>query len=301
MAKFELDGPSFGRLRWIGYALLTFSLIDNIDTLFPPQFMNPVWEVQTIGTIVERIPVPLVGFGLIFIGEYFGRRKGEKLFLAILSWLCLLLAVLFLFMVPLGIFGSLRINSQAQEQVENQVKQQLSQLGIAEQRVQQSQPAQLQVLAQQLQRSGVRIQAQSPDALRAEVLSQIAASKRQVQTQSQTLRSTQQRALLKNALKWNLGAIITSVMFFVIWKTTDWTRSSKQDLSLLQVVNPAQGQILQPVIQAPPGIQLPPSGSTVTTSGPQAPAVPQVPPPAAPQIPVLPMPPAPPNSAEADS
>lgn len=54
-------------LRFIGYGLLILTLFDVIYIIVPPLFMNPAWELQTLGTLVEHTPVPLIGIGLIFL------------------------------------------------------------------------------------------------------------------------------------------------------------------------------------------------------------------------------------------
>jgi hypothetical protein len=33
--------------------------------------------------------------------------------------------------------------------------------------------------------------------------------------------------LLKNSVKWNLGALVSAALFFNIWKTTSWARASR--------------------------------------------------------------------------
>ena len=74
------QGFSIYRLRWIGYGLLILSVLDTIAVLLPANFGNRLWELQTIGAIVERVPVPLLAMALIFFGEGYDRRGLENLF-----------------------------------------------------------------------------------------------------------------------------------------------------------------------------------------------------------------------------
>ena len=60
---------SSGILRLVGYGLLVMAIIDLLFLLIPPQLMNPLWEFQTMGAIVERIPVTLLGIVLVYYGE----------------------------------------------------------------------------------------------------------------------------------------------------------------------------------------------------------------------------------------
>ena len=60
---------SSGILRLLGYGLLLMAVVDLFFLLIPPQFMNPLWEFQTMGAVVERIPLTLLGIVLTFYGE----------------------------------------------------------------------------------------------------------------------------------------------------------------------------------------------------------------------------------------
>jgi len=37
-------------------------------------------------------------------------------------------------------------------------------------------------------------------------------------------KNTQKMGLLKNSVKWNLGALVASVLFFILWKSSRWAR-----------------------------------------------------------------------------
>ena len=54
-------------IRWVGYGLLILALFDVIEMFIPARFMNPNWEFQTIGALVERVAVPLIGFAFVFL------------------------------------------------------------------------------------------------------------------------------------------------------------------------------------------------------------------------------------------
>lgn len=212
------------RLRWVGYGLLILALIDAIVIFIPPGFTNPAWELQTIGQLVERVVVPLLGFALVFFGEFYDRVGSEKIALKILSWLCLLLTVLFLLMVPLGVLDTLRVNGATEQQVKQQVDQRLGALKQIEDRLNQNRPEDLQALATQLKSQGIPVDTSNPEKLRADVLARAKAVREQTQQQAREGVAGQQQTLFKNSVKWNIGALIASVLFFILWKSTDWAR-----------------------------------------------------------------------------
>ncbi len=105
--------------RLVGYGLLFLFLMDLAEILIPPRFLNPQWEFNVLGQIVERVPIPLLAFILIFYGGNYLRKSWEIYFLAFVSWLTLFIGIFFILAVPLGIVNSLRINKQAQTNITN--------------------------------------------------------------------------------------------------------------------------------------------------------------------------------------
>lgn len=215
---------SLNRLRLIGYGLLLLWLIDSLHILIPPQLMNPVWELQTIGTFIERVPVPLLGFIFVFWGEYSDRKLLEEFLLKILSWFALILAVIFMLVIPLCIIDGLRVNTLNATRIETQVQQRLSQLQQVQEQVEQSSSNNLRQLAEQIRNTDASFEAEDPELIKSEVLSRLSTTKEQIQNQAKITRSNQRRILLKNSVKWSLGALISSTLFFIIWKNTIWAR-----------------------------------------------------------------------------
>lgn len=226
MSEAANENRSVYRLRWIGYGLLIFSLFDTVAVLFPPGFTNPAWEFQTLGALVERVVVPILGMGLVFFGEFYDRLGFEKIPLKLLSWLCLVLAILFVLLMPLGVLSTLRLDNQNNQQVGRQVEQQLGQLKQLEGQLNQSKPEDIKALGNQLNSFGIAVDSQNPEDLKTKILARIGVVRNQLQGQADATRSNQRRALFKNSVKWNLGALISAVLFFILWKSTDWARRS---------------------------------------------------------------------------
>jgi len=225
------------RLRWVGYGFLLFALIDSALAFIPPNFSDLTWKLQLIGKLVETVAIPILGFALVFWGEYYERKPfEEKIVLKILSWLCLVLAIVFLLLIPPGVLGGLRMESQLSQINPDLIEQQLSrqaapavaQLKQLETQVSQSDAEQLKELGSQL---SIPTKTDDPERWRSDILARI----KQLRTQTQAQVGTQTQAKLqeveskkleigKNLVKWNLGALIASVLFFVLWRSTRWTR-----------------------------------------------------------------------------
>lgn len=215
-------------LNKIGYGFLLMSLLDFITLITPTRFMNPVWEFQTFGAIVERSAVLLLGFALVFFGERDGRSKLELPLLRLLSWLVLVIAVLFFLMIPLGVFNSFRIDRLNKQQITAQIvrgKTQVQQ--IQQQLAEITTKEQMEDFLNSFSRAGRSPEIGSTQQLE-EVKGQLASSlvqgEKNLSTQAKELQANHRLELLKSSVKWNLGALIAGVLLLGIWQGSRWAR-----------------------------------------------------------------------------
>lgn len=217
---------SSGILRVAGYGLLLMAVVDLLFLLIPPQLMNPLWEFQTIGAMIERIPVTLLGMVLIFYGERSDRAPIEAITLKVLSWVSLLAAVVLMLVIPLNISNSFRIYNQhhatanaqfvAQKDNIQQFKEQLTAANSKDE---------IGTILEQQAKQEVNI----PDSvntqkLKTDILTNLQNNQDSITSQAEAFRAQKRSLLLKQCLKWNLGALISSILFFMIWKSTGWAR-----------------------------------------------------------------------------
>ncbi len=210
-------------LRSLGYGLLLLAFFDIVEMFVPPNFMNPAWEFQTFGALVERVPVPLIGLVLVFFGETNSRSQWEFPLLKLLSWLTLLFALLFFLLIPLGIGNTLRLNNQSAAQISTLSKQQISQAEQAEKQLNQATPQQIDSF---LKSQGSSLDGKSPEELKAQVLSKVSQVKKQIKTKAEATQSFRGLNLIKSSVKWNLGALVAGGLFISIWKGTSWARTN---------------------------------------------------------------------------
>jgi len=224
----ELQGFAFTQqgsmtiLRVVGYGLLVLAVFDVVEILTPPSFMNPVWEFQTLGGLVEHVPVPLIGMALVFYGEMYARNKQEILILKGLSWLTLVFAIIFILLVPLGIIDSVRINKQTTAQIGIISEQQVSKAEQLEKNLNAATPQQIENF---LKSRGQSLQDTSPEQAKSQLLTQVGKAEAEIKTKAETTESSQKLALLKSSVKWNLGALVSGTIFFMFWRLTSWARS----------------------------------------------------------------------------
>jgi hypothetical protein len=225
-------------IRSIGYGLIAFAAIDLAVIFIPPAFGDPQWELATLGDVVERAPVPLLGILLVFWGGEERRKIWELWLLKFVSWASLLVGILFLALIAIGLSATLRINNTNSVQIDNQYREAVNQakttrtqIERVKQRVNTSKPEELQQFLRQLDQRGLSQGVQNTQELRARLVDEVKVAEEKLIKQEADLkrnaavfRSTKLKALLKSSLKWNLGALLSSVLFISIWRHTAWTR-----------------------------------------------------------------------------
>ena len=214
-------------IRWIGYGLLILALFDVIEMFIPARFMNPNWEFQTFGALVERVAVPLIGFAFVFLAGLNERGNKEGIILKILSWLTLLLGIIYFITVPLGILNTVRIDKQNNQQITVRLNQQKAAIEQVKKNL--NAPiteAQMQQILARLN-GGSAPEIKSPEELeqaKQQISTFVNKGEGELEKQVQTARSSQRLNLLKKSVKWNLGALISGALFITIWRSTVWAR-----------------------------------------------------------------------------
>jgi hypothetical protein len=217
---------SSGILRLVGYGLLLMALVDLIFLLIPFKFMNPVWEFQTMGAIIERIPVTLLGIMLIYYGERSDRAPIERFLLRWLSRLSLVAAILLVLMIPLSITNSFRIYYQHQAGINSTVVHQVDLLHSFQEQLKTANSTEeiAQIIEKQSPKPINIPKSVNLQKLKTDIINSLQENQDNLRQQARSMSSKQQGILLKNCIKWNLGALISACLFFFIWKSTLWAR-----------------------------------------------------------------------------
>lgn len=217
---------SSGILRLVGYGLLLMATIDILFVLIPIQLMNPFWEFETVGTIVERLPIILLGLVLVFYGQKSDRAPIETMLLKSLSWISLGMAVFLMLAIPLNINNAFRIYHQqtgrfnaqmvAQKDVLQQYQEKFNSVDTKED---------IEAILQQQNGQKIEIpNSVNTTKLKHDILEQIQKNQEKINTQVNSFKAERRSQILKKCLRWNLGGAIGAILFLLIWKGTDWAR-----------------------------------------------------------------------------
>lgn len=217
----KVFSPSLFRLA--GYGLLVLTAFDLGTILLPPRLMDPVWELEAIGSVIERIPVPLIAMVLIFFGETYNRAKVEKVVLKVLSWASLVFGIILLLFIPLGITNAVRIHNDNTTQIAAQFNQQVEQIAQLEQQVNQATPEQI---AEFLRSQGINPNQAEGKPPKEQILARLNETKAQMQRERDREQSSRRNTLFERSIKWNLSALVAGFIFIYAWRLTGWARGS---------------------------------------------------------------------------
>ncbi len=199
--------------RIAGYGLLVLAFFDIIDTFIPPKF-TPEWEFGVVGSLVERVPVPLLGVLLVFASE-----TNLRIF-KLLSRACVVVAALYILLIPLGLTSALVIDKKNQQQLNNINNQRSIQLQAL--REQLSKATTGQDIAQIIARLNPQAQIpqiSNPQAIKTKLLEQLDQAQKKVKAETDSNHFDTRLALLEKSLKLNLGALVSSFVFFSFWRS----------------------------------------------------------------------------------
>lgn len=209
--------------RLVGYSMLLLTIFDILDIAIPLQIMNPAWEFQTMGALVERVAIPLVALLLVFSGKLENRSPVEMFVLKLISRLTLLVGLLYILLIPLGVTNTIRLYNSNLEQFQKEYTQQMSQANQVEKQLTQATPAELDNI---LKRQGHSLDGKNPQDVKNQLLSNFKQAKQQLKTQTDAKKSSATLKLFKSSVKWNLGALVSAFLFIGIWRGTFWIREN---------------------------------------------------------------------------
>lgn len=216
-------------LRFAGYGLLLLAFSNFADALIPPRFgQDAGWEFSTLGKLVGTSPVPIIGLILVFYGEATARSPLGKTILKFLSWLSLLLSILFVVMLLIGISAAIRINGDNNNQASAVLSQQLSQFNTIKENVKNTNDANLRKAAEFIEKRSpnLKLNKDNPTELRKQIEAEIAKNENAIKQNIQEGQTKAARQLIKQACKWYFEAIVSAFVLFGIWNQTKWTRTN---------------------------------------------------------------------------
>ncbi|ELS01932.1 hypothetical protein Xen7305DRAFT_00016390 [Xenococcus sp. PCC 7305] len=214
-------------LRVVGYGLLMMAVVDFVNLLIPLELMNPDWEFQLVGSIIERIPVTFLGIVFVFYEDTNYRTPIEKFLLKIVSWSCLALAILLIFTIPLNINNAFRIYRTFNAKVNYQLVPRLEVIKDFQNQIESANsPESITNILQK--QSSTRIELTDSldiNDLKNNITANLNQESDALRNKAQDSRSRKRYQIFRNVVKYNLGALISIFLLLFIWKNTFWART----------------------------------------------------------------------------
>ncbi len=219
--------PTFSLIRGFGYCCLFFFLLDFATIILPPKFTDPAWELNVYGQVAERVPLLLLSFPLIFLGEYTARAKWETISTKLISWLTIVIAIIFLLSVPLGIVNTFRVQGLRQaELITNVARQNAPAQAVADRLTKAQTDTEirnvLRLLNPQQQAAIARIS--KPQEIKQQLLTEIGNSIGQNQAQSEQAKRRITSTLWKSSVKWTIISLVSGLFLLYVWNQSKWAR-----------------------------------------------------------------------------
>lgn len=210
----EITRNSTAIANVIGYVLATYSIVEFVNILYPLQLTNPQWEFQTFGKLVDNIWGLLIGFALIFFRTSVPVRKLELRFLSLLSWLVLGLGIVYFLMVPLATLDVWKLERRATQNYQATLARGQEQVANLRGALQTGDipPQQLQTIGASLQ-----VARDSEVPLEQQILGALEQRQSQAIQNLDLQRDRFRKNLLRQALKWTIGAILGGFSLCWLW------------------------------------------------------------------------------------
>jgi hypothetical protein len=217
---------SIGLFRGTGYVLLLITIILYGNALIPFAPMNPAWQLSLMGTWVQNMAFPILGFTLVFYGGTEGRLRREGGLVKFLSFAALLVALLFFLMLPVGLHATVRTYNQGKSQLDRGLDQQLGVLREVEtQMAAASSNDQIIALMRKMQGQAPQpMTIPDPQTAKKEFLGQLTRARTDLRNNIAQQEQQQRFGLIKGFVQQALLVVVTVAMFVRLWWISRWAR-----------------------------------------------------------------------------
>jgi len=214
--------------RILGGLLVLFYFIEAFASLWSLELRNPSSELRFTSSMVDRIPLGVLGLGLLFLHPRFIRRKVERFVLGGLAWVPLLLAGIQLLLIPMSMNSAARLfqisSYNLNLEVEDQAKKVRSVLDTT-----------LRLSEMEQQNMVNRYNAANPNKKPVELSAFIQNLKDEVQLQEkkineqrQAVMGQQKKILYGSQFGYLLRSGVGVAALFFLWRAIGWARQGGQ-------------------------------------------------------------------------
>ena len=211
--------------RFVGYGLLGLFAIDVVGLLLDYKPLVPQADAGLVTQLVERAAIPLLAYALIFATNISSAERAERTWLKLVSAGSMVLMAVYLALSVMAVTANYRLYLFAGYNISKQASDRVA--AIEKGRVQVATATDLQLLAAYRQIDpSVKLDAPpKAELMRAAIDKQLPPAIDATNLAAANARTSVVRQLIIAGTKYFLGAMITAVLFLVIWENTRYARS----------------------------------------------------------------------------
>jgi len=210
--------------RYVGGLLLLFFMIESAFSLTALRLRNPASELQFASQMSDRIPLALLGLALLFCHPRFLRTKVEAVVLRFLSALPLLLAAIYVLLIPLTSLAAANYFRSTTFGLDQMVAEQLKRLHAVRDATLALSPEQQQTMVERYNQSNPRAPQVDVDAFLKTLQEEVKTSEGKLEQERRKGIQAQQKNLYISQGFLLLKLVAGSAAFFFLWTLARWAR-----------------------------------------------------------------------------
>ena len=214
--------------RVVGALLLAFYLLETFSSLSDLRLRNPVAELRFSSAMTDRIPLALLGLALLLCHPRFLRQKLEVLALRLASFLPLVLAVLYLLLIPLTMRSAENLFRNSSANLTAQAEEQVKKVRAVRDTTLNLNPEQQQAMVERYNQANAKKRPVDLASFLKTLNDEVKASEARLEQERRSVLGSQKRSLYSAQFLQGLKCLLGSVALVLLWKFTDWARPAGQ-------------------------------------------------------------------------
>ena len=214
--------------RFVGGLLFLFFLIEGLSSLADLQLRNPVSELRFASQITDRIPMGLLGLALLLCHPRFLRKKPEALAMRVLATVPFVLAVGYLFLIPLTMFSAANYFRNASYGLEQQVEEQVKKVRAVRDATVNLSPEQQQNMVDRYNSANPKKQPVDLEGFLKTLNEEVKVSEAKLEQERRNAMGMQRRSLYEAQFVQLLKILAGSSAFFLVGRAVAWARPRGQ-------------------------------------------------------------------------
>lgn len=210
--------------RFVGGLLLLFFIVDTFFSIMDLRLRDPASELRFASQMSDRIPLALLGLALLFCHPRFLRTKPEAVVLRFLAATPLLLAVLYILLVPLTTLAAANYFRYTTYGLDQMIEEQVKKMRTVRDATLKLSPDQQQTMVDRYNQSNPQKNQVDLTGFLKTLNDEVKASEAQFEQQRRKTIEAQQKNLYASQGVLLLKLVAGVIAFFYLWSLTRWAR-----------------------------------------------------------------------------